>query len=166
MEVVEGYFYHMKDCFFDDVLDDKLMRNKEDGHYRPHCLAIRDRHNDGIIWMVPVSTKVQKYRIHYDKQVRRYGRCTKIVLAQCGGVDAAYLIQNAFPTIPYYLDHIHIKDGCPVASHKGTMNEVARCLRGNLSLHRRGAKLFFTDIDAIYKTMIDKLADEQVMQDS
>ena len=35
MIVQEGYFYHIKDSFYQEVNDKTLMSNKEDGGYRP-----------------------------------------------------------------------------------------------------------------------------------
>ena len=97
MIISEGYFYHISDSYFELVNEPTLMSNKENGGYRPHYLAIRDHHNPEIFWMVPVSSRYAKFQAIWQKQVDKYGRCTKIVLGKCGGWDAAYLIQNAFP---------------------------------------------------------------------
>lgn len=157
MDIVEGRFYHVKDDFFDAVISGGLMANKEGGHSRPHCLALRDDDEPRIIWMVPVSSKVDKYKALRDKMAKRYGKCTKIVIAKCGGMDAAYLIQNAFPTTARYIDHVHTYGEVPVEIHEGTRKLIAQCLRNNLRLQRRGAKLFFPDVSSIYQSMLDEL---------
>ena len=36
MEVTQGYSYHIKDEFFDEIQDKYLMSNKENGNYCPH----------------------------------------------------------------------------------------------------------------------------------
>lgn len=156
MDIVEGYFYHVKDSFFNAVPSAGLMTNKECGHSRPHCLAIKDSEHPSIVWMVPVSSKVDKYKSLHDAMMKRYGKCTKILIAKCDGQDAAYLIQNAFPATADYLDHVHTHDGKPVVLHEGVWKKVAQCLRNNLRLHSRGAKLFFPDIDAIYRLMLEQ----------
>lgn len=102
MKVQSGFFYHIKDTFFEDAKDATLMSNKEGKSYRPHFLAIQDVHNPDIFWMVPVSSKFEKYQKIYDRQMSKYKKCTKIVLGKCGGLDAAFLIQNAFPIIADY----------------------------------------------------------------
>ena len=38
---------------------------------------------------------------------KKYGRCNTIVIGKFAGKENAYLIQNAFPIIGKYLDHIH-----------------------------------------------------------
>jgi len=61
--------------FFAKVQNNSLMANKEDGNYRPHYLAIQDSHNFQIYWMVPVSSKFEKYQNIYNHQVARYKKC-------------------------------------------------------------------------------------------
>ena len=70
--------------------------------------------NSAIFWMIPVSSRYAKFQCIYEKQVKKYGRCTKIVLGKCGGKDAAFLIQNAFPVTADYFDHIHTSQGKPL----------------------------------------------------
>ena len=53
MEVTQGYSYHIKDEFFDEIQDKYLMSNKENGNYCPHFLAIRDSKNSELYWMIP-----------------------------------------------------------------------------------------------------------------
>jgi len=157
MDIQFGFYYHIKDTFFEEVQDNSLMANKEDGNYRPHYLAIRDSHNPKIYWMVPVSSKFEKYQNIYNRQVARYKKCTKIVLGKCGGWNAAFLIQNAFPATADYFDHIHTSKGIPLVLHSSTAKLIAENLNYNLRLHKRGIPLFYTDIDRIYKLMEAKL---------
>jgi len=37
----------------------------------------------------------------------RGGKCIKIVIGEYTGVNAAFLLQNMFPVLPKYIDHIH-----------------------------------------------------------
>lgn len=143
--------------FFEDVQDSALMANKENGNYRPHYLAIQDSQNHKIYWMVPVSSKIEKYQKIYNHQISRYGKCTKIVLGKCGGWDAAFLVQNAFPTIADYFDHIHTSKGKPLSLHNSTAKLIAHNLNYNLRLYKHGISLFYTNIDRIYNLMEEKL---------
>ena len=157
MLISEGYFYHINDDFFSLVSEGTLMSNYENGGYRPHFLAIKDSTNADIFWMVPVSSRYSKFQGIYQKQVERYGRCTKIVLGKCDGKDAAFLIQNAFPITSDYFDHIHTSQGKPLTLHTGTAKLIIENLNNNLRLHTRGIHLFFADIDRIYKLMTEHL---------
>ena len=57
----EGYVYHINDDYFAKAQDDKLMQNKENGTYRPTFLCLEDRKQPGLLWVVPMSTRVEKY---------------------------------------------------------------------------------------------------------
>ena len=71
MEVTQGYSYHIKDEFFDEIQDKYLMSNKENGNYCPHFLAIRDSKNREMYWMIPISSQVDKYKIIIEKKIKR-----------------------------------------------------------------------------------------------
>lgn len=157
MKVQSGFFYHIKNAFFEEANDSTLMSNKEGAHYRPHFLAVQDSQNPAIFWMVPVSSKFDKYQKIYYQQISKYKKCTKIVLGKCGEWDAAYLIQNAFPIIADFFDHIHTSQGQPLAIHNSTKKLIVNNLNYNLRLHRLGIPLFFADIDRLYLLMENKL---------
>ena len=65
------------------------------------------------------------------------------------------MIQNAFPVIAKFFDHIHTVENKPVTVH----NELNRILTGNLmevlALHNRGINLIYTDIAKI-KTIMEQ----------
>ena len=158
MVVSEGYFYHINDSFFTDVQDTTLMSNKENGAYRPHYLAVQDAQNPDIYWMIPVSSRYDKYERIYNRILSKFGRCTKIFLGKCGGKDAAFLIQNAFPITADYLDHIHTSQGNPLTLHTSTAKTIVAYLQDNLRLHQRGINLFYSDIDRLYQLMVKHIS--------
>ena len=157
--IAEGYFYHIKDKYFSTVNDSTLMSNYENGRYRPHYFAVKDSVNPNIYWMIPVSSRYEKYKGLHDKMVAKYHRCTKIVLGKCGGRDAAYLIQNAFPITADYIDHIHTVQDRPLTLHANTAQAIIEHLNNNLLLHKRGINLFFADIDCLIRLMTEHLRD-------
>jgi hypothetical protein len=109
----EGYAYHIKDSYFTLVNDPALMQNKEDGTYRPTFYCMKDE-KTALLWVVPMSTRIEKYKAILQKQAARYGKCLTIVLGKFDGKDCAFLLQNMFPITEEYLDHIHTKNGNPV----------------------------------------------------
>ena len=161
MLISEGFFYHISDSFFSEVNEPTLMSNYENGGYRPHYLAVRDSENTEIFWMIPVSSQYAKFSALYEKMERKYGRCTKIVLGKCGGKNAAFLVQNAFPVTTDYFDHIHTSKGKPLTLHESTAKAIVNNLNNNLRLHKKGVRLFFADIDRIYHLMESHLAVRQ-----
>lgn len=89
----EGYVYHIKDEYFEKVRDSNLMQNKEGGTYRPTFYCLRDN-KTSLLWMVPLSSRVEKFKAIHDKQVAKYGKCLTIVLGEFDGKEAAFLLQN------------------------------------------------------------------------
>ena len=77
----EGYVYHIKDEYFEKVQDSNLMQNKEGGTYRPTFYCLRDN-KTSLLWMVPLSSRVEKFKAIHDKQVAKYGKCLTIVLGE------------------------------------------------------------------------------------
>ena len=80
----EGYVYHIKDEYFEKVNDNMLMQNKENGTYRPTFYCLKDE-KTSLLWMVPLSSRVDKFRVIHDKQAKKYGRCLTIVLGEFDG---------------------------------------------------------------------------------
>lgn len=66
MKVENGKFYFIKDEFFDIFKGYKLMVNKENGNKRPCYFCFNDLENKEIIWFVPISSKVEKYKSIYE----------------------------------------------------------------------------------------------------
>lgn len=157
MEVKQGYSYHIKNEFFDLVQDKYLMSNKEDGNYRPHFLAIQDNKNEELYWMIPISSQVGKYKKIIEKKVKRYGKCNTIIIGKFAGRENAFLIQNAFPIISSYLDHVHTIENKPVTIHNKLERELSVNLREVLAMYRRGIRLIFPDIEKIQRVMEEEL---------
>lgn len=153
MEVKQGYSYHIKNEFFDMVKDKYLMSNKENGNYRPHFLAIQDDKNKELYWMIPISSQVQKYKDIIEKKMKRYGKCNTIIIGKFAGRQSAFLIQNAFPIIVRYLDHVHTIENKPVIIHSKLERQLVINLRKVLAMYRRGIRLIFPDIEHIQEQM-------------
>ncbi len=104
MKIETGKLYHIKDEFFEIMNDETLMKNHERGRKRPTYLAIKE--ND-ILWFIPLSTQVEKYKKIVKYKTQKYGSCSGIIIDKIARKDAAILIQNAFPTLEKYIDHEH-----------------------------------------------------------
>ena len=147
--------YHIKDEFFELVQDKYLMSNKEQGNYRPHYYAIQDKKNLELYWMIPISSQAEKYKGIIEKKKKRYGKCNTIVIGLFAGKENAFLIQNAFPVIEKYFDHIHTIQEQPVTIHKKLDKLLVENLNEVLAMYNRGIKLTFTDI-AVIRTIMER----------
>ena len=105
--------------------------------------------------MIPISSQEEKYKEIIEKKKKRYGRCNTIVIGLFAGKENAFLIQNAFPVIEKYFDHIHTIQEQPVTVHKKLDKLLVENLYEVLAMCNCGIKLTFTDIKAI-KTIMEK----------
>jgi len=110
MEIKEGYVYHIKSEYFEFVKDEKLMRNHEGNSTRPNYFCIKPE-NSSILWFIPMSSKVDKYRLIIEEKVKKYKQCDTIVIGNYRGRNHAFLIQNMFPITEKYIDHIDTVEG-------------------------------------------------------
>ena len=103
MTIKTGYLYHIKDDFFKLINDKSMMINHKNGHSRPSYLAIKD--ND-ILWFIPLSSKVYKYKPIIEVKRKKYSSCKTIMIKKIVGIEQVILIQNAFPTTYKYIKSI------------------------------------------------------------
>ena len=142
------------------------MQNHEKGKKRLTYFTIKDK---DILWFIPVSSKVDKYKKIIDKKIERYGFCNTIIIRRIADEDAAILLQNAFPTLEKYIDHVHTIDGVPLKVPTDLQNEIKnlfllnwflmiqKLFKNMIGLKKRGTNLFFTDIDYIENLMLEEL---------
>jgi hypothetical protein len=103
-----------------------------------------------------MSSQVDKYREFVQNDINRYGKCLKIVIGEYAGVGAVFLLQNMFPILPKYIDHIHLIKQNPVPVNTRLQTIVNRNFREVLRLHSRGVKIVFPDISRLEKLMLDE----------
>ncbi|MDR1204075.1 MAG: hypothetical protein LBL26_01140 [Peptococcaceae bacterium] len=156
-DINPGYVYHIKDSYFDAAKDDKLIRNHEGGSYRPTYFCVADQ-KTGLLWVIPMSSRAEKYKTHMQKDIDRYGKCLKIVMGEYANVNAVFLLQNMFPILPKYIDHIHLVKQNPVPVNTRLQAIIGSNFRELLRLHRRGIKIIFPDITRLERLMLDELA--------
>jgi hypothetical protein len=156
-DIKTGFVYHIKDLYFDIVNDDKLMRNYESGAYRPTYYCIKDD-KTGLLWVIPMSSRIDKYQPIIDKDVEKYGKCHKILIARYGDGKSAFLMQNMFPVLPKYVNHVHTIAGVPMPVNAEVQAEVIKRFKEVRRLCSRGIKIVFPDILRLEKLMIEELA--------
>ena len=134
-----------------------MMSNKKNGSYRPHYYAIQDKTNSQIYWMIPISSQVEKYKNIIKQKEKKYGKCNTIVIGRFAGKENVFLIQNAFPIISKYMDHIHTVEGRPIKVHKNLNKNLIDNLKTILSMYDCGVNLFFTDIQYILSILENEI---------
>ena len=160
MTMNKGHFYYIDDQYFVDFPYDELMRNKEtiDGqvHDRPCFFAFRDD-KTGLYWMIPFSSRIEKFRGIYNKKMEKYKRCDTIVFGNVLGHEKAFLIQNMCPITDKYIknEYIDRKAGIPVKIDGKTEAELISKAKRVLALQRQGRNLIFPkDVLQIEKALL------------
>ncbi len=154
MQIKTGYLYHIKDSFFDIVNDENLMQNHEKGKKRPTYFTIKEK---DILWFIPISSKVAKYQKIIAKKVKKYGFCNTILIDKIFNKEAVILLQNSFPTLEKYIDHVHTIDGKPARVPQKLEKIILENFKNLMKLHKRGIKVFFTDIDKLKEQMLNEI---------
>ncbi len=154
MEIKTGYLYHIKDEYFEVVNDESLMQNHEKGKKRPTYFTIKEKN---ILWFIPISSKIDKYKKIIDRKISKYGFCNTILIEKIFNEESAILLQNAFPTLKKYIDHVHTVDGKPARVPEKLEEIILENFKKLMKLHYRGIKVFFTDIDKIKDQMLNEL---------
>lgn len=127
-----GRLYFVKDTFYKRFHDCKLMENREviDGkpHKRPCCYLFEFLN---IYWMIPISSKVEKYKVQYQKAMRKYSMCDNISFGYVLGEEKAFLVQNLFPVTEEYINSIYIdkNTGKPIVIPNNLIAELNKKAR-------------------------------------
>ena len=67
------------------------------------------------------------------------------------------MLQNAFPTLERYIDHVHTIDGKTARVPKSLEKIILENFKNIMKLKERGINLFFTNIDNIKKIIFEEL---------
>lgn len=157
MLIKTGYLYHIKEEFFQKINDSNIMINHKNGHSRPSYLAIKD---NKILWFIPLSSKVDKYKPIIERKRKKYGSCKTILIKKIAGREQVILIQNAFPTLNKYVKSIHTIEGRTIRVASSVEKEIISNFKYMLSLKEEGLNLFFPDIDRIKDIMLEEEKEE------
>ena len=153
MEIKQGYAYHIKDEYFTMAKDEHLMKNKEDGNYRPTMYCIKDNKYD-IYWMIPISSQYDKYADIRSEMLRKGKKCKGIVLGKYDGKKAAFLIQNMFPVTEKYIECKYIKNKVEITVSNRLQEEIIFKANKVLNLYKHGMKnIVFPNINNILKKL-------------
>ncbi len=163
----KAQLYFLTDQYYIDFPDDKLMRNKDiiDGtpHNRPCFFAFPDAFNENIYWIVPISSKYEKYKKIEQAKIQKYGKCDTIRFGTVLDRNTAFLIQNMCPATEKYLIAYIDKNNTPIRIDDRIAEDVSKNARLVLAKAKRGAKVVFPDIFKIYQALEQQMQSEQVV---
>ena len=67
------------------------MKNHEGNSTRPNYFCVKIE-NEEILWFIPMSSRVEKYKTIIENKIRKYKKCDTIVVGNYRGKDHAFLL--------------------------------------------------------------------------
>ena len=148
--------YLIKDKFFTDMSDPYLKQNK--GGNRPHYYCFADKDAE-IYWMIPLSSRVQKYRQIMKKREDAGKPCDILHIVKLDhNRESVFLIQDMFPITEEYIEREYtIAGNHLVLTSEHTIKEIEHKAKKVMGLLRRGIKFTPTqpDVMAILERLMD-----------
>ena len=162
-ELQPGFVYHISEDFFVKFAAvSNLVKNTcDDKKSRPMYYCCRDTDNQ-LLWMVPMTTKIEKVIAIHDKQVAKYGESLGIVISRFAGKKCGFLLQNVFPVTEKYISHIHTKNNQPLPVSPKAQKEIQVKLKRIKQLYENGVTIVFTNIQAIETVLIKEVQHENI----
>lgn len=130
-------FYVIKDQFFLDMNEPYLKGNKEGN--RPHYYCFEDAES-GVYWMIPLSSRVEKYRAILNKRLAAGKPCDTLYIAKLDNDrESAFLIQDIFPITENYIEREYTVAGNPMMlTSEHVVSDVEKRARKIVGLLKRG----------------------------
>ena len=95
-------FYIIKAKFFEDMPDSYLKGNKSGN--KPHYYCFEDS-STGIYWMIPLSSRIDKYRRIMEKKEKAGKPCDILHIVELDDSrERAFLIQDMLPITEEYIE--------------------------------------------------------------
>ena len=156
----EGKFYFLLDKYFVDFPDKDLEKNKEGGRDRPCFFTFKEEKTE-IYWMIPISSKVDKYKTVYANKTRNGKRCDTLIFGEILKQERVFLVQNMCPVIDEYVGSEYkysFYKHVPVYIDSDLKEEIKHKATRILNLVRDGnTDLVFPNIMKIEKQLLRKL---------
>ncbi len=150
--------YIIKDEYFSKFPNPKYMDNKEES--RPHYYAVRD--NDGLFWMIPISSKVDKFKakIAEVEEKSGTGNCFLFAIAPVSGRERAFVISEMFPVTEDYILRPYTVKGTPLVIQNEKIQKMikTKALRF-LKMVNKGYVKSPLNIMSIKKKLLGELED-------
>lgn len=147
-------FYIIRDTFFEDMSDPYLKGNKTGN--RPHYYCFEDS-NAGIYWMIPLSSRIDKYKCIVEKKAKAGKPCDIIHIVKLDDSrESAFLIQDMFPITEEYIEREYTIGGNHLMlTSEHTAKEIEQKARKVIGMLKRGVK--FTPTQPNVLAILDTL---------
>lgn len=156
LKIEDGRFYFIKDDFFRTVNDKTILLNKDNGNKRPCYYCFKDYKNDELIWFIPISSKVDKYKKIFNYKLNKFGKVDTIVFGKVNSDERVFLIQNMFPVTIKYIEEKYKRNNIDVKITYTLRKEIEEKANFILKLAEQGKRVVFTDIFRIKEILLNE----------
>lgn len=146
--MVKTGFYIIKDKFFEDMNEPYLKGNK-DGN-RPHYYCFEDE-TSGIFWMIPLSSRVNKYKEIIKRKSKTKKPCNTLHIAKLdNNKESVFLLQDMFPITEQYIEREYTIGGNHMMlTSEHTIREIEQKARKVIGMLKHGIKFTPTQPDIL-----------------
>lgn len=171
-EFALGRLYFVREEFFDRFCSNSSLSIPIKSGYtrsgehpgRPHiCINIPDpeRPLETLLWLIPISSRIEKYEKEAARQRLKYGTCDKIQIVDLQGNKRAALIQNMIPCTPNYIcgTYLDKHTGIPIEVNDEDFRRIMTSARKLILLHKNAPQcgFLFNDVKGISKALFQDL---------
>ena len=151
-------FYIIKDKFFEDMSDPYLKGNK--AQTRPHYYCFEDT-NTGIYWMIPLSSRIDKYTKIIEKKEKAGKPCDILHIVKLDDSrESVFLIQDMFPITEDYIEREYtIAGNHLMLTSEHTAREIEQKAGKVMGMLKRGIKFTATQPDVM--SILEKLRESR-----
>lgn len=136
------------------------MSNKHES--RPYYLAVGEE--NGVVWVVPLSSRVEKYQAKIRADEEKHGDCIFYYVATVKGKQSAFLIGNVIPVTEQYIKKPFTIKGVPfVIEDKKDIRKIQSKVKRYLTMVRYGKMRPAVDILKIERILLNRMANDAYM---
>lgn len=155
MEVKRNGFYLIKNEFFDRMQDSSLPNQK---YGRPMYYSIPDKFTSEILWVIPMTTKLEKVK----KIIEKFGgeeKCKGYVM-NVSEKNSAFNIYDIFPIARNDIERAYLKNNTPyILENRVLIKKVEKKAIEMVRSKMTKEKISKNEIDVkkIYQTLSEEL---------
>lgn len=153
-EIKKTGFYIIDEQFFLDMKEPYLKGNK--GENRPHYYCFKDD-KLGVYWMIPLSSKIDKYKKIMEKKINNNKPCDIIHITKLdNGYLSVFLIQDIFPITKEYVKREYTINGKHLLlTSEHDIKTIEHKAKKVIGMLKRGIKFMPTQVNI--PLILDKL---------
>ena len=155
--------YIIKEEFFHKFNYIDLKGNKDE--HRPHYCCFSDPNNDKLLWVIPMSHKIEKFEKLIASRTQENRPCDIVEIIKINNNKSAMLMQDMFPITEKYIARPYTINNIPlVIKNEQQISIINKKAKNILRLINRHVKVNPTqpDVLKIKEVLLEELENELI----